>query len=594
MRRLLALLVAAPLAACSSAPRRPDRVTQGDYGYARAHLAWLVRDAMAKHGVKGVSLALVDDQQVVMAEGFGLADEARGVPATAETLYRIGSLSKLFTALEVVRLADGGRIDLDRDVTAYVPRFSMRSRFAATQPVTVRALLAHHAGLPSDLLRGMWVARPGSLEDLVEELREESLASPPQTLFKYSNIGYSLLGRAVELALARPLPDAMRAEILAPIGMSRSSFAEMPELAAETSKGYRSGAAIPALGLRDAPAGSMVSCASDMARFLRFVFAGGRVRGDRLVSEAALDAMFQPQFAGLPLDLGHEVGLGFQLSGLSPSGRRAAWHTGAYPPFFAVLALLRDEKLGVVLLANGEEARSFALEVATKALELALEVKRGSAAPPTAAARRPRFHPAPGAVGRRAGRYVVLGELTEIQDAGDRLRASFGGAQLDLVPVASDRFVPEKRLLFGLLRYPLAPLEIQFAEVEGRALAVMRGTPAPLAFERVAPVALPASWLARLGRYAPEDLSGEAFTIRNLRLEDQAGVLVARVALSGLLPGDAAIERRLALRPVSDDEAVVAGIANGEGGTVRAMREGGREVLRYSGFRFSAAVEAGR
>src|SRR6266571_31381 len=258
MLRACSIVLGAALTACSSAPRHPDRIAPGDYGYARADLAWMVRKAMGRYGVKGISLAVVDDQQIVMAEAFGQADAARDIPATAETLYRVGSISKLFTALEVVRLAEQGRIDLDHDIAEYVPRFAVRSRFDE-RPITPRALLAHHGGLPSDLLRGMWVERSHSLAELVEDLHEESLASLPQTEFKYSNIGYSVLGRAVEVALGKPFADGMRDEILLPIGMSRSSFEPLPGLASETSKGYRGGVEVPPYGLRDAPAGSLLS-----------------------------------------------------------------------------------------------------------------------------------------------------------------------------------------------------------------------------------------------------------------------------------------------------------------------------------------------
>ncbi len=583
-----ATTAAAFLLACSSAPRHPDHVATGDYDYARAHLEWMVRNAMAKHGVKGVSLALVDDQQVVMAEGFGVADASRGVPVTGETLFRIGSISKLFTALELVRLAEAGRVDLDRDIADYVPGFAIRSRFKGTPPITPRALLAHHSGLPSDLMRGMWVERPRSLAELVDDLHEESLASPPQSVFMYSNIGYSLLGRAVEVALARPFADAMRDEILLPIGMTRSSFGPLPDLAADVAKGYRGGKEVPPYGLRDAPAGSMLSSAADMARFLRFFFAGGRAGTSSVVSEAALDDMFQQQFPGLPLDFGHEEGLGFNLSGVSASGRRAAWHMGGYPPFFAMVALLREEKLGVVVLSNSEETGKFAKDVAVKALELGLEAKRGIAPAPAPAASRSAFRPPPGAMASYAGRYALRSDLTEVSDAGDHLRIRFGGTDLDLVPISPNRFAVEKRFLFGLIRVSLAPMEVEFTQVEGHTIAVVRGLPMPITCERVDPGQIPPAWLRRLGTYQPEDLAGETFVIHSFQLENDSGILVAHVVLSGAAPGEVPVEIRVPLRPVSDDEAVVAGVGREGGATMRVLPAEGRVVLRYSGFHFIA------
>jgi len=586
--RVLVAATTALLAACSSSARRSDRVTLGDYGYARAHLGRMVREAMAKHGVKGVSLALVDDQQVVMAEGFGFADVARGVPATAETLYRVGSISKLFTAVEVVRLAEQRRVDLDRDIAEYVPGFGMRSRFPPL-PITLRALLAHHGGLPSDLLRGMWIDKPHRLSELVEDLHEESLASAPQTQFKYSNIGYSLLGRAVEATLSRPFADAMRDELLLPMGMARSSFEPLPSFSNEVSKGYARGAEIPPYGLRDEPAGSLLSSTRDMARFLRVIFAGGRAGDTQIMSEATLDEMFRPQFPDLPLDFGHREGLGFNLSGIWASGRPVAWHMGGYPPFFVIVALLREEKLGVVMLANSHEAGKFAQEIAVKALELGLEAKLGIAPHPPVRPPRPAFDAAHAATAQFAGRYVVQGQLTNVADSGGHLKVQFAGTDLDLVPIAADRFMPEKRVFFGLFKFSLAPMEIEFTRVADRSVAVVRGFPMPIPCERVEPGPIPEPWRARLGAYAAEDLSGERFTIRDLRVEEDLGVLVARVRVSGTMPSDPAVEVRLALRPVSDDEAVVTGLGTGEGATVRALHGPAGTLLRYSGFTFVAA-----
>ena len=207
---------------------------------------------------------------------------------------------------------------------------------------------------------------------------------------------------------------------------------------------------------------------------------------------------------------------------------------------------------------------------------------------PTAApaASRSDFRPDPGAIAKRAGRYVVRGQLTDVTNGGDHLEIKLEGTDLDLIPIAPDRFVPEKRSFLGLFRFSLSPIEVEFADVAGHSVAVLRGLPAPVPCERVDPGPIPPAWRARLGTYAPEDLSGERFVIRDLRVEEDAGILVARVRLSGTTPDDPATEARVALRPVSDDEAVVVGA----GATVRALSRPTGDALRYSGFTFVAAA----
>ena len=182
------------LSGCAGTPPRPTNIASGDYVPAKQYLSAVIKQDMAKHDVKGLSIALIDDQKVVWVEGFGYADVANQVPATADTVYRIGSISKVLTATEIMRLAEQGKVDLDKAVTAYVPEFSIQNRFADSKPITLRALLAHHSGLPSDVLKGMWVDHPVSLTEYIMALHEESLASPPQLLYKG---GSPVRGRAM-------------------------------------------------------------------------------------------------------------------------------------------------------------------------------------------------------------------------------------------------------------------------------------------------------------------------------------------------------------------------------------------------------------
>ena len=93
----IVLLTVISICGCSTAPKKPDRITPGVYDYAKEHIAWLTRKEMKKNQVMGVSIAIVDDQRIVWTQGFGYADEKNKVPATSETVYRIGSISKLFT-----------------------------------------------------------------------------------------------------------------------------------------------------------------------------------------------------------------------------------------------------------------------------------------------------------------------------------------------------------------------------------------------------------------------------------------------------------------------------------------------------------------
>lgn len=591
MLKIIAIYLACSclLFGCAAAPARPETIAQGNYDYAKEHLSWMIRTEMKKHDVKGLSIALVDDQQIVWAEGFGYADVAQKIPATPETAYRIGSISKVVTALEVMKLAEMGKIGLDRPLVDYVPEFSIRSRYDQTQPVTLRSLLAHHSGLPSDRLRGMWVDHPESLTQLVKDLKEEYLASPPQTMYKYSNLDFSLLGRVVEITEAGDFGTIMQRDLLQPLGMTHSSFDLTPETEKHYARGYRKGAEAPQLNLRDKPAGSMLSTVTDMSRFMEFIFAAGNVRGTQLMKQETIAELFSPQFTGRELDFGHTMGLSWMLSGLTVYGAdRVAWHNGGYPPYEAHLSLLPDKKLGVVVLANTAEASTFITQMGVKALELMLEAKEGIKQPAFQTPAQEKPVKVSGEVLKNyAGNYVVFGALSPIMQDGSRLSINALGTTLDLTPTKNDTFIIQKTIL-GLFTITIPNYSLQFTTVEGNAVALLRGLPAPFAFEKVPPYAIPDAWMRRLGEYTL-DAPDEYFKLQQIAIRAEKGILFARIKVADKsTPQKKTLEIKIALKPVSDTEAIVVGLGNGEGGTLRAVQDSGVEKLIYSGFHLTA------
>ena len=118
------------LTGCASAPMHPTEIVRNDYEASKSYLAALIQYQMKKHDVTGLSIALVDDQRIVWAQGFGFADKAQNIAATPETLYRVGSISKLFTATAAMQLAEQGRMDIDKPLQTYIPEFSMKASAA--------------------------------------------------------------------------------------------------------------------------------------------------------------------------------------------------------------------------------------------------------------------------------------------------------------------------------------------------------------------------------------------------------------------------------------------------------------------------------
>ncbi|MDH4133844.1 MAG: beta-lactamase family protein, partial [Gammaproteobacteria bacterium] len=358
-------------------PRRPESIA-GDWDYLKAHMQWFIRRNMRKAGVPGLSIALVDDQKLVWAEGFGYADRALRAPATAETLYQIGSITKVLNAIAILQQAEAGRIDLDRPFSDYLPQFSMQTRWPDAAPITARALLCHHAGLPTYYLKGFF--SDDSLETLLAQLKDEHFSYEPHTVFNYSNIGSNLLGLALARITGLSYEEALTKNLLAPLGMLHTAFhTESRSLA----RGYVYDRAVDPTPIRDLPAGGLYSNVIDLSRFIRFVFADGSIDGRTVLGAETLHASLVPQYPDLPLDFGQRFGLGWMLSGLPiKGGGRQAWHNGGTKAFLSQMALLPDKKLGVVVIANADCAGNVVYEAAEEALKLALEVRDGITQPP--------------------------------------------------------------------------------------------------------------------------------------------------------------------------------------------------------------------
>jgi len=366
------------LTSCTHLPDKPEHLTRGDYTAVADYIRALAHKEMSDHDVVGMSVALVDDQQVVWSEGFGYANKANSIKAIPDTVYRVGSLAQLFTATAVMLLAEQGELDLDQPVQAYLPEFRINTRFPGSAAVTLRNMLSHHSGLPQNYRKGMMGANLKPFRDLTQSLQDEYMMYPPNMLFSYSYLGFVLAGSVLETVSSVPYAAYMDRTLLQPLGMIQSTFSSAPP---PETKHYRKGEKEANLAFRWVPAAGLNSSVSDMSRFLSMVFAGGNAGDQQILQPETLADMLRPQHSHNPLDRNYHVGLGWMLSTLSANTiKRAgpvAHHSGGPILFRSKLMALPKHKLGVVVLTNSDTARKAVHTIATETLKLALEVKTG-------------------------------------------------------------------------------------------------------------------------------------------------------------------------------------------------------------------------
>jgi CubicO group peptidase (beta-lactamase class C family)/D-alanyl-D-alanine dipeptidase len=383
---------------------------------AQALEQFITREIAAKD-VPALSIALVDDQTIVWAKGFGFANPKDKVSATAETVYRVGSVSKLFTDLAVMQLVERGVLDLDAPMSRYLPEFKPGNPFG--KPITLRHLMAHRSGLVREPPVGHYFDPTNpTLADTIKSLNQTELVYAPETRIKYSNAAVATVGYLLEQMHKEPFPKYLQRTLIEPLGLKRSSFEPSPELVRDLATAFmwtyhgRTFEA-PTFPLGMAPAGSMYSTVTDLGRFLSVLFAGGRAPGGPILKPATLEQMWTPQFAKAGEKTG--FGIGFRLSELE--GRRRIGHGGAIYGFATELATLPGDKLGVVVVAAKDSAFGVTQRLANLALTQMLAVRQGKPLPPIEET----TPVAPEVARRLAGRYQSAAKKVDLIERDGRL-----------------------------------------------------------------------------------------------------------------------------------------------------------------------------
>jgi CubicO group peptidase (beta-lactamase class C family)/D-alanyl-D-alanine dipeptidase len=368
-RACLVLALAFPVLASGQPPAR--------YADAFKRLETAIERERVGAGIPGMSVAVIDDQTVVWARGFGHADLTRTRLAGPDTVYRVGSASKLFTDIAVMQLVDEGKLDLDAPVTKYLPDFTPENSFG--KPITLRHLMAHRSGLVREPPVGNYFdpASP-SLEKTVASLNGVPLVYEPGTKAKYSNAAIAAVGRVVEKVDGRPFARAVKDRVLNPLGMAASEFEPTPAVKRQLAEALMwtyHGREFPAptFELGESAAGCLYCPVTDLARFASALFAGGK---PALTGEG-LHQMLTPQFAAP--DAKDGFGLGFMLGELE--GQRRVGHGGAIYGFSTELALLPKEKLGVAVVANKDVSNRVTTRLADHILRTILAARAGKPLP---------------------------------------------------------------------------------------------------------------------------------------------------------------------------------------------------------------------
>jgi CubicO group peptidase (beta-lactamase class C family) len=338
----------APTAGESKVTEPPHDLTVDDV---HAFLDGFVPMQLEREDIAGAVVLVVKDGAILFAKGYGYSDVEKKAPVTVDaTLFRPGSVSKLFTWTAVMQLVEQGKLDLDRDINEYLD-FKIAAKFG--KPITLRNIMTHTPGFEEqvkDLITEDAAPSATLKQHLVTHIPERIF--PPGTTPAYSNYGAALAGYIVERVSGRPFNDYVAENIFKPLEMAHSTFAQpLPaELKPLMSNGYRlgSGKAKPFEIIEEAPAGALAATAADMSRFMIAHLQNGKLESAQILRSETATQMHSRQFGLSPALNG--MCLGFYEE--TRNGKRIIGHGGDTGYFHSDLHLMMENGIGFFVSYN--------------------------------------------------------------------------------------------------------------------------------------------------------------------------------------------------------------------------------------------------
>ena len=311
--------------------------------------------------VAGLAVGVVRTGSTSWFHGQGVADLASNTPITEDTVFRIASITKTFTAIAVMQLWEQGLVDLDAPANDYLRGYKMVPAKAGFRPATLRHLLTHTAGVravrgPSDLLDSTlgWGSRADRLRMPLADYYRGGLCVDvePGTKWAYSNHGFATLGQIIEDVSGRPLDDYFRERLFQPLGMENSDLIRSGRVRPHLATGYALGSgglkAVTDYEVVTAGGGAVYSTTKDMTRYAAALLNGGANEHGSVLKPETVTQMFEPHYQP---DL-RIPGMGLGFFRQEVGGHRTVRHDGIWKGFLSDLVLAPDDGIGVLAFAN--------------------------------------------------------------------------------------------------------------------------------------------------------------------------------------------------------------------------------------------------
>lgn len=338
----------------------------------------LIRQKIVDGSVPSISVAVAQHGKIIWEEGFGWANREQRIPATANTMYSLASISKPFTATGLMTLVQAGQIDLDKPINDYLGDAKLKAWIGNANDATVRRVANHSSGLPLHF-QFFYINEPYQIPSYDETiLRYGNLVTIPGEHFQYSNLGFGIIGYVLARVSGESYPDFMRQAVFIKLGLTHTSVGIGPGLEPFQAIRYDlKGAPLPAYGFDHPGASAIYSSAHDLVRFGMFHLKDHLPDEAQILTDASIDAMHRPT---MKISDNTGYGIGWNIED-RPDGYHVVDHTGGMPGVTTMLMLVPSQDIAVVVLMNAEKDRAVLMSVVDPICKALLP--KWQATPPT-------------------------------------------------------------------------------------------------------------------------------------------------------------------------------------------------------------------
>jgi len=559
---------------------------QDEYEGLKTEYRTRIDKSMKKNNIRGASIILVDGDSVVWEEYFGYADVEKEKKIDENTLFKVGSVSKLFTGTGVMMHVQQGKMDLDEPLNKYLPSFKIKQRFNNAPPTTTRMVLTHHAGIPCDILRGFESDSVEPYTKELEYLNEEYTIFEPNKMHAYSNPGFNLLGILAGELAGTSYMEYVRNSIFKPLGMNSSKFWGYDPDSENLSLNYNvKGEAVHEAYIREIPAGSILSNVRDLSKFaIEWQLQNNR---ETLLKTPYKKEMLKVQNQDNELDMGLKIGLVWFIDEQDKSG--AIYNHGGATLFHrAMLAISPETGLSVIILTNSERGNALCYlydDIINAAAEINGTAKEIEEQPEKEYPQK-KIAMSEATAEQYAGIYAFPGGYYELKPKNGKLKTKLQGLKINLLPVDEATFLPKIKLL-GFIGIKMRKMRFVIKEIDNHKVVIINDIADKGSSDifgiKIEKQQVSEAWKQRLGKYEiANNRAGDFVLFDNFELKFVNDFFLFSSQLT--IDGKPTLEPVMVV--VSDELAYIAGLGRQGGYAVQAKRDNqGNEYLYFSGYK---------